>query len=291
MGSRVIDHFIPEAPNSLVPMGFIGAFTNKYQTRIGPLNLAMEQNYQYGNDTRFEANGYVSLSDRGPAGESESNEMGLLKCLERTDSVTNTPSSSPIMRRPSQHSSVQIPDSQSLPILPSALDHSVENQDQEYSTSSGSKKRLRDIIDDQGCSQHEKSPQPRRKNRKKGVGRQGPRSTKTSVDLTGPDSDTSLSKKPRFGRGNLSDGQKKANHTKAEQHRRNAIKENLNELIKLVPGLEGQNLNKCLNITRIGSWLQEFAEDNEKIKDKLKKSKGEEAFQKAFKGAPQDSHG
>lgn len=302
-GSRMIDYFAPEALSSAPPMGPVGNFT-------GPFNIA--QNYQYGNDIRFEPNGYVALSDRGPAAESEPNEMGILKCLERTDSNAVTPSLSPVMKRPSQHSSVQLQDLQSPQMLPDALYHPLKSRGEQNSPSSGSQKRQRDVTKDEGSLQDERnspnsgskkrqrdvtdneddlqgdnSPEPRRKNRKKGA---RTRSPKIPIDSESPESARPLPKKPRM-RGNLSNDQKKANHTKAEQDRRNSIKENLTELIKLVPGLQGQNLNKCQNITRIGEWLDGMLEDNEKITVKLKESMGEEAFQKALKGASENSYG
>lgn len=251
--------------------GEAGTFPNRYPARFASLD--MTDVYQYGNDTRFEPNGYVSPSDQEAADGSELNQMSFLKCLERTDSVENTRSSSPELKRQAQQSNSHVPDSQALKTPRKTFFLSEENQNQQTSSSSGSRKRQRDIIGSENEWQIEDSVKFGQNNKKIGSGNKGQIS---------PASDTSPSKRPKYGRCNLSDDQKKANHTKAEQERRNAIKKNLSELIELVPGLKSEKLNKCQSITCISDWLEKLTEDNKKLTIKLKESLGEKAFKEAF---------
>lgn len=259
--------------------GEAGTFPNNYPARFASLDTT--DVYQYGNDTRFEPNGYVSLSDQEATDGSELNQMSLLKCLERTDSVENTRSSSPELKRQAQHSNSRVPDLQPLKIPSETLVISEKNQNQQTSSSSGSRKRQRGITSCENEWQFEDSVRFGQNNEKIESGKRGPRSFKMFGDQKSPAGDISPSKRPKYTRCNLSDDQKKANHTKAEQERRNAIKKNLSELIELVPGLKSEKLNKCQSIICISDWLEKLAEDNKKLTIKLKELLGEKAFNEA----------
>lgn len=299
-GTAGLEFSAPGPPSSTVPIGpavfnFHGpvpmnagesTFNDGYQARFRPFSTA--QSYQYGNDARFEPNGYVSLSDQGRIEDSESNQMDILKCLQRTDSVDNTRSSSPVPRRKSQRLSVQSLDSQQTLSRLSA--HPVNNQNELKSPGSGSRKRQRSVSSSEDDSQHEVLPKSGRKSKKNAPERRKPRSPKNSTRENSSASDITPSKKPKPGRSNLSEGQKKENHTKAEQVRRSAIKQNLGELVRLVPGLENEKINKCQKIKRISDWLQGLYEANAKLTVKIKQSVGEEAFKEALEGDLHESH-
>ncbi|KAL2257872.1 hypothetical protein VTK26DRAFT_9063 [Humicola hyalothermophila] len=70
-------------------------------------------------------------------------------------------------------------------------------------------------------------------------------------------------------RENLTEEQKRENHIRSEQKRRNIIKNGFNDLTAVVPTLAGGGYSKAAMLNMTADWLAQIMEENEKLRKRL----------------------
>ena len=75
---------------------------------------------------------------------------------------------------------------------------------------------------------------------------------------------------PRPQRQNLTEEEKKLNHIKSEQKRRNQIKAGFSDLMSLLPDSATAGPSKCVILARAVEWLTGLIEGNERLRVQLK---------------------
>ena len=77
------------------------------------------------------------------------------------------------------------------------------------------------------------------------------------------------SSEPRSGRTNLTPIQKRENHVKSEQKRREIIKQGFEDLVEMVPGLHGGGFSKGAILTQAADWLEDLVQGNVQLRRQL----------------------
>lgn len=79
----------------------------------------------------------------------------------------------------------------------------------------------------------------------------------------------------KAGRENLTEDQKRENHIKSEQKRRQQIKEGFEDLHELVPALRAGGFSKSAVLTMAADWLEELLQGNAELRQKIANIKEE----------------
>ena len=74
---------------------------------------------------------------------------------------------------------------------------------------------------------------------------------------------------PKPGRTNLTPVQKRENHVKSEQKRREIIKQGFDDLVEMVPGLHGGGFSKGTILTQAADWLEDLVQGNVQLRRQL----------------------
>ena len=74
---------------------------------------------------------------------------------------------------------------------------------------------------------------------------------------------------PKSSRQNLTENEKKQNHIRSEQKRRNQIREGFADLTVMMPQASSANLSKCAILSHAVDWLSGLIEGNEKLRAQL----------------------
>lgn len=75
----------------------------------------------------------------------------------------------------------------------------------------------------------------------------------------------------RAPRENLTEAQKRQNHIRSEQKRRNIIKSGFNELVAIVPALKGGGYSKAAMLNMTAEWLADVIAGNERLRGMLRR--------------------
>jgi hypothetical protein len=111
----------------------------------------------------------------------------------------------------------------------------------------------------------------------KGKGSSGSRAgkaRKASVDDENVKKKRGSTSAPRPQRENLTEEQKRDNHIKSEQKRRNLIKKGFSDLHELVPELRNGSLSKSSVLMEAANYLEKLLADNEKYAQIIASSGG-----------------
>ena len=73
----------------------------------------------------------------------------------------------------------------------------------------------------------------------------------------------------RPGRTNLTPVQKRENHVRSEQKRREIIKQGFDDLVEMVPGLHGGGFSKGAILTQAADWLEDLVQGNVLLRRQL----------------------
>ncbi|KAL4933471.1 basic helix-loop-helix domain-containing protein [Aspergillus undulatus] len=215
-------------------------------TKVRPLH--------WGSDSSFMDQGYVAPPDV-PNEEQRTKElMENLECLEPQSSAANTRAPTPdrlVNYRPV--SWVDTGAAAHANGLRKDYGDSIENL-------SHPKKKQRLSIKEEDDEVSDGDSSRQRSKRSKGSGR------RPSTDANRKSRASQSSKPPRE---NLTEEQKRSNHIKSEQKRRNLIKEGFDDLCILVPGLKGGGFSKSAMLTQAADWLEEMLRGNEALKIQL----------------------
>ncbi|KAL4793291.1 hypothetical protein BDV19DRAFT_366968 [Aspergillus venezuelensis] len=215
-------------------------------TKVRPLH--------WGSDSSFMDQGFVAPPDVPNEEQRTKEMMENLECLEPQSSAANTRAPTP--DRLSNHHPVSWVDT-------GAANHvnrprKVYNDPVEDLSHPKKKQRLSIKEEDDEVSDGDSSRQ--RSKRSKGSGR------RSSTDGVRKPRASQSSKQPRE---NLTEEQKRSNHIKSEQKRRNLIKEGFDDLCILVPGLKGGGFSKSAMLTQAADWLDEMLRGNEALRMQL----------------------
>lgn len=75
---------------------------------------------------------------------------------------------------------------------------------------------------------------------------------------------------PKPSRVNLTEEEKKMNHIRSEQKRRNQIKEGFADLTELMPDAASAGPSKCTILAKAVEWVSELIDGNNKLREQLK---------------------
>jgi hypothetical protein len=252
-----------------------------------PMNRRPQQHpeIQYGTDPNFSRHRYEPQTWNGTLQAIRHEQAKLMDCFERTDSAAPTRASSPTpvtMRLPEQHS-VLSPVTQTTTIAmpqpnqPAAFSAPILDEDEGTPPRKKAKCKAdpADEVDsvrlptkpkgarsgkaavarpESPLAAEKPAPPPPKKRRRTG-----------NRDLSPP--------KPRE---NLTDEQKRENHIKSEQKRRQMIADGYNEMTKVIPGLEASGLSKSLMLQTAGTFLENLKSGNERLRAQLEALKAAE---------------
>ncbi|KAL4937091.1 hypothetical protein BDV06DRAFT_203699 [Aspergillus oleicola] len=215
-------------------------------TKVRPLH--------WGSDTSFMDQGYVAPPDVPNEEQRTKEMMENLECLEPQSSAANTRAPTP--DRLLNHHPVSWVDTGSMNHINGLRkDYNDTIEDLSHPKK---KQRLSIKEEDDEISDGDSSRQ--RSKRSNGSGR------RSSTDGVRKSRAPQSSKAPRE---NLTEEQKRSNHIKSEQKRRNLIKEGFDDLCILVPGLKGGGFSKSAMLTQAADWLDEMLRGNEALKIQL----------------------
>ena len=99
-------------------------------------------------------------------------------------------------------------------------------------------------------------------------------STSSSIKRRSPKSQETpkrsmTSSEPRSGRTNLTPIQKRENHVRSEQKRREIIKQGFDDLVEMVPGLHGGGFSKGAILNQAADWLEDLVQGNVQLRRQL----------------------
>ncbi|KAI0484153.1 hypothetical protein GGR56DRAFT_11525 [Xylariaceae sp. FL0804] len=212
---------------------------------------------QWGSDSGFSrAQGFVP-----PAHESseviERRRMGALKVLGINKSAANTRAASPVANGTSSTNGVHNGHANNTPIK------------EEFDSVAPPRKRRKSKAKEEVEEEEDLTPvltkAPARK-RKSKVDLNGAAEASSSVskDGSGKRRKSGVSG-PKPPRENLTDAQKRENHIKSEQKRREAIRTGFEDLGRIVPNLKGSGYSKSTMLTIAGEWLESLISENEDL--------------------------
>ena len=209
----------------------------------------------FGSDASFQAQYYAPPSSSEDMQAVEGRMMGVLAGLEAQPSAANTQPSSPVLNKPKRRYAAV--DSSAAPIDGDHPGKGVQS----------AQKRQRLAKDDAHAgtsvaSMPSDPPRRPKKDRRKASLGSPPDESISGV----PDSRGNDTKPPRQ---NLTEEEKKLNHIKSEQKRRNQIKAGFADLIQLLPETTSAGPSKCVVLAQAVEWLSDLIEGNKRLQAQL----------------------
>jgi Helix-loop-helix DNA-binding domain len=246
--SNALPHFT--VPQTAPPLA---SRRNRFGTRDPNPRL-----YDFGTDTRFEANGFR------PGSEQERHDFREERLTEELKMLK------PINRTPNP----------SVPPSP-AYAHVGHGQYTDL-MSSGVKRQREDDLDDSPSKRARgDSPGPKRKRRASAPGAPTISSAKKHKRGTSDDQDDAELKaeeaRQASKRDPLNDEQKRQNHIASEQKRRNQIREGFEDLNKIVPDLKEGGFSKSAVLVEVAAFAMKLIRNNDELRKRLGIRRGEES--------------
>lgn len=231
---------------------------------------------QFGSDSRFSRpQSFVPDSNRETYDALAESQLGLMQCLEPSQSAANTRPSSPtgdFTTRAQAKSSAEASrieeDADAPPrkrrksrIMQEDPEDHQDDTDGPSAKAAGKKKKSNAV-----ASSPTGAPAPA----ENGVATTSKR--RKSGNAAAAAAAAAAAKAPRE---NLTEAQKRENHIRSEQKRRTVIKEGFDDLCDLVPGLRGGGFSKSTILTMAGDWLEEILKGNERLAEQLNAFEGQ----------------
>jgi hypothetical protein len=226
-------------------------FVNMYAGQQGPRPARPRaiQPIRWGTDESFTRGRFIPPNPKETSEAIEQEQQLVLECLEPNKSAANTRPSSPTqvgltspLRLKTRESQLQPRDDMDAPAAKRRKSKAKEEPEDETPRSAGLLKSRTDTRFTQYDSASPPAPGSSAKRRKSsGKGGGG-------------------SKAPRE---NLTEDQKRENHIKSEQKRREVIKKGFEDLCDLVPEAKGGQFSKSAILVMTGDWLEQMLQGNE----------------------------
>ncbi|RKU43874.1 hypothetical protein DL546_004824 [Coniochaeta pulveracea] len=226
-------------------------FVNMYagQQGLRPPRPRAIQPIRWGTDESFTQGRFIPPNPKETSEAMEQERQLVLECLEPNKSAANTRPSSPIqgglpspLRLKTREAQPQARDDMDAPAAKRRKSKAKEEPEDDTPKSAGllkSKPDMRFTQYDSASPPAAGSSAKRRKSSGKGAG---------------------SSKTPRE---NLTEDQKRENHIKSEQKRREIIKKGFEDLCDLVPEAKGGQFSKSAILVMTADWLEQMLQGNE----------------------------
>ena len=218
----------------------------------------------FGSDTSFQSHHFAPPPGSEDPKAVEGRIMKTLDQLENSGSAENTQPSSPILeksrrdfRGPNTSSrnleldNITGPNGEGTELVSPTEKRRRKAKDEDLDSDSGD-----DDDDVEDLHRPAKKSKPNVKER-------------TSIDSSKGNRRKSQSSDQKPARQNLTEGEKKLNHIKSEQKRRNQIKEGFSNLTTLMPDGVSASASKCAILTKAVQWMDELIAGNKKLKAQL----------------------
>ena len=216
--------------------------------------LERRMTFTYGSDTGFKGNAYnPPKSVLTHTQQLEANKVGVVHAGYKVPPGLGRPASASGQEEPQSARSI-------------ALESIADESEQEHETS---RKRRRIDRDDASDDDDQISGMSRKKSRPQLSMSIPPSSRTPNNGDTTPLTPGGKSSDPKPARVNLTEEEKKMNHIRSEQKRRNQIKEGFADLTDLMPDAASAGPSKCTILAKAVDWVSDLIEGNKKLREQL----------------------
>ena len=229
------------------------ALLNENQVSIGSLNRvdgyhnAQEVILGFGSDSSFANQHYAPPPGMEGIEDVEGRVLRTLKGLETVNSAASTQPSSPVTSKTKRTTTEA-----ELAVPSGSVSRNKKRRKPEISTNK---------LEDSAPEELDTKPNPRK-------------TTKSRNNVPLADSPQPIRRKSRGNeakKANLTEQEKRENHIRSEQKRRNQIREGFANLLALMPESmsEGSASSKCLIFSRAVEWMTGLSEGNKELRAQL----------------------
>jgi hypothetical protein len=271
------------AESNMIPRnandGMLTSMVFGHEPSARPMNRRPQQHpeIQYGTDPNFGKPRYEAPYI-GELQASRHQQAKIMDCFQRTDSAAPTRASSPapMTRQLPKQLSLHSPTAQTTTITmpqfnqPAVFSGTMLDEDEGTPRRKKSKCKA-DPADEVDAARLPTKPKGARTG-KAAVARAG---SSPTADQPAPAPPKKRKRKdnrdesPPKQRENLTAEQKRENHIKSEQKRRQEIARNYNNLTKVVPGLEASGMSKSVMLQTAGTFVEDLLSVNKRLRAQL----------------------
>ncbi|KAK4455543.1 hypothetical protein QBC34DRAFT_390215 [Podospora aff. communis PSN243] len=282
------------AESNMIPRnandGMLASMVFGHEPSARPMNRRPQQHpeIQYGTDPNFSKPRYEAPYI-GELQASRQQQAKIMNCFQRTDSAAPTRASSPVpmtrelpkqlsLHSPiAQTSAITMPQPNQPAVFSGTMPDEYEDEDEGTPPRKKSKCKA-DPADEAAAGRLPTKPKGARTG-KVAVARSG---SSPTTDEPAPAPPKKRKRKdnrdetPPKQRENLTAEQKRENHIKSEQKRRQVISSLFDDLVKVVPGLETSGMSKSGQLQQAGVFVEDLLSRNKRLRAQLEALKAAE---------------
>jgi len=213
---------------------------------------------QWGSDVNFNTPQYLPQSDRETTEALEKHQLSYMQCLEVNGGAAATSPTSPIIHGPAS------------PVRPRAR-RSFSQAGGEDDAEAPPRKRRKSKVNEE-AEAYEPGPPATGARHRKRRSRVAAACGSPPIEASGKRRRSGANGAAKLPRENLTEEQKRENHIKSEQKRRNLIREGFDELCHIVPGLKGGGFSKSAVLSQVADFLDAMVHGNAQLERQLANS-------------------